>query len=169
MDDFRETIARLASAAAAGARDHDAETAGDGAACDSLLVRALEHLFGLGCEAATVYNGVLGTEELVAYDTPPAVLNAFLNFRGVRRGFAIIGAERYALFVDSPPDGVLVLGTKTERPDAAVDLRTRTRQLIRLCLSAGEDGTVVYRDTTGGVLDPEEVVALVVGWVSGSR
>lgn len=131
-----------------------------------LVAAAISRLFGIGEEAVRLYNDAMGGEGLWIVDTPPIVLSAFLNFDGWRKGFALLTSRKYVVFVNDPPDRILVLGRETLSPENSARGRKGAVQLINMSIESSSEG-VLYKDSNGSVLDPAEITALVVKWVTG--
>lgn len=126
----------------------------------------MDLLFELGREASVEFNKTTGRETLHIYKIPPVIMSVFLNFQGVRTGFSIIGSDNYAVFVDNPPNGILVLGKKINNMKNDGLSKSGILQLISLT-SEIEDGEVILKDTTGRKLDPREIMTLIITWVVG--
>lgn len=163
MEDFLNNIRRLAEAKmASGPLERENPSADFSFETES----AMSLLFELGLEASVEFNKTIGRETLYIYKIPPVIMSVFLNFQGVRTGFSIIGSDNYAVFVDNPPSGILVLGKKNNDTNADGLSMNSTLQLISLAAEIeGED--VILKDTTGRKLDPREIMTLIITWVVG--
>ncbi len=129
------------------------------------ISQAIDRFRRIGQEAVRLYNDAVGDEVLWIVDTPPIVLRTFLRFDDNRRGFSLLSRARYAVFLDNPPYGVLVLGRELARPGDQTREKRDMIQLIGLRIEGSGQGLNVT-DSNGSPLDPAEIVALVVRWVS---
>lgn len=133
----------------------------------SAIQTAMDELMSIGAEGVEVYNGALGCDELFIYETPSEVLSTFLNFSSNRLGFCLIGMGAYVIFVDDTQEEILVLGRKKGGGQGGNLPKTNTIQLIKITVGYAS-GVLSMKDNTGAPLNPLEVMALVIKWVTSA-
>ncbi len=126
---------------------------------------AMDLFFSLAEEGVSAYNEGSGKRVLSTYRLPEELLTLFLNLSGKRVGFCIIGSERFVIFLDEAPNGILVLGQKKQSAGITGQILTKARQLIKIsCLKSGN--SFIFKDNTGATLDQEDIMEHIVRWVS---
>ncbi|MER3447098.1 MAG: hypothetical protein C4291_09755 [Candidatus Dadabacteria bacterium] len=127
---------------------------------------AMDEFFSLAELGANAYNEGSGKRVISAYRLTGELLTLFLNLPGKRAGFCIIGPERFAVFLDEVPNGILVLGQKKQPPGGTGgQILTKARQLIRITCLRSENG-FIFKDNTGADIDKEDIIKHIINWVS---
>src|ERR1700757_2148258 len=75
---------------------------------------AMDGFFSLAEAGVSAYNEGSGGKVISIYRLSEELLTLFLNLPGKRVGFCIIGPERFVVFLDERPNGILVLGQKKQ-------------------------------------------------------
>lgn len=158
METFLESVRELAE----GSQRAESPGHGERVPAEGPVADAIGSLYGLAVAAAREYNDAAGSQVLQTLDLPSIVLRVFLNFKGARRGFCIIGPRRLVTVVDDPPGGVLVLGRTHTDTAGDTPAQSRTIQLIHLRVSP--DGAVL-RDSTGVAIEGGQVLLGALQWV----
>lgn len=164
--DYIKTIKELASYmnSQAGNALPDETDPGSPKLEDKTVMSAIDELYQLGANGISAYNEIRGVDELEIFETPSAMLSAFLNFDSNRTGFSFISRFGYVIFIDDTPGHVLALGKKSPPNADNGSSNINLRQLIRL--KVYEEGEKIqYEDNTGNPLDPGEIVALALKWL----
>lgn len=126
---------------------------------------AMDCFFSLAEEGVSAYNEGSGKRVLSNYRLPEELLTLFLNLSGERVGFCIIGPERFVVFLDEMPNGILVLGRKKQSAGAVGQILTKARQLIKITYLKSGNG-FIFKDNTGATLDQEDIMKHIIKWVS---
>lgn len=126
---------------------------------------AMNRFFSLAQEGVNAYNEGSGKRVLSNYRLPEELLTLFLNLSGERVGFCIIGPERFVVFLDEMPNGILVLGRKKQSAGAVGQILTKARQLIKITYLKSGNG-FIFKDNTGATLDQEDIMKHIIRWVS---
>jgi len=124
---------------------------------------AMERLFEITELGVAIYNKGLNRTELSVYNLAEEVLTLFVNLPGKRSGFCLIADERFVVLLDEKPGQIVVVGKKKEFFGAGENVLTKAIQLIRITFIKNNDG-LVFKDNTGSVLDPEEIVFHLIKW-----
>lgn len=124
---------------------------------------AIDMFYNLTELGVSIYNEGLDKEELSLYRLPEEILALSLNTPGSRVGFCLTAPERIIVFLSEGSDQILVLGRKKQQLGTGEGIFTKARQLIRITYMKSEHG-MVFKDNTGSLLDPEEVVIHVIKW-----
>jgi hypothetical protein len=125
----------------------------------------MDGFFSLAESGVSAYNEGSGEKVLSIYILPEELLTLFLNLHGKRMGFCIIGPERFVVFLDETPNGILVLGHKKQSAGTVEQILTKARQLIKITCLKSEKG-FIFKDNSGGTLEPEETIKHIIKWVS---
>ncbi len=126
---------------------------------------AMDGFFSLAESGVTAYNEGSGKKVISTYRLSEELLTLFLNLPGKRVGFCIIGPERFVVFLDETPNGILVLGQKKQAAGAVGQILGKARQLIKItCLKSGNG--FIFKDNTGATLDQEDIMKHTIKWVS---
>jgi hypothetical protein len=126
---------------------------------------AMDGFFSLVEAGVGAYNEGSGERVISTYRLSEELLTLFLNLPGKRMGFCIIGPERFVVFLDERPNGILVLGQKKQSIGVTGQVLTRARQLIKVTCLKSENG-FIFKDNTGANLNPEDVIKHIIKWVS---
>ncbi len=81
--------------------------------------------------------------------------------------FCLIGMGAYVIFVDDTRGEILVLGRKKGGGQGGNLPKTNTIQLIKITVGYAS-GVLSMKDNTGAPLNPLEVMALVIKWVTSA-
>lgn len=126
---------------------------------------AMSGFFCLAEAGVTAYNEGSGKRVISTYRLSEELLALFLNLPGKRVGFCIIGPERFVVFLDETPNGILVLGQKKQPAGAVGQILGKARQLIKITCLKSENG-FIFKDNTGATLDQEDIMKHIIKWVS---
>jgi len=126
---------------------------------------AIDGFFSIAEAGVSAYNEGSGKRVLSTYRLPEELLTLFFNLPGKRLGFCIIGPERFVVFLDEMPNGILVLGQKKQSAGALGQVLARARQLIKITCLKSENG-FIFKDNTGAALDQEDIIKHIIKWVS---
>lgn len=126
---------------------------------------AIDGFFSIAEAGVSAYNEGSGKRVLSNYRLPEELLTLFLNLSGERVGFCIIGPERFVVFLDEMPNGILVLGRKKQSAGAVGQILTKARQLIKITYLKSGNG-FIFKDNTGATLDQEDIMKHIIRWVS---
>ena len=127
------------------------------------IKEVMSRFYSLTELGVSIYNESLNDEELSIYRLPEELLALFLNIAGRRVGFCLMAPEKIIVFLSEGPDQVLVLGRKRQQLGTGESILTKARQLIRITYTKSEHG-IVFKDNTGSILDPEEVIIHIIKW-----
>jgi len=133
---------------------------------DKQYKEVIEHLFSITLNAIDIYNSNSESELLSTYRLPREFLEMFLEIPGRREGFCIISPTRIVIFFDEDSQIITVIGKTRNSESNNTNLPTKTHQLFKVSFSKMEKN-YEYKDNTGGVLDPYEIVSLLIRWISG--
>ncbi len=126
---------------------------------------AMDEFFGLAKAAVSAYNEGSGKKVISIYRLPQELLTLFLNLPGKRMGFCIIGPERFVVFLNDIPNGILVLGQKKQSAATVGQILSKARQLIKITCLKSANG-FIFKDNTGATLDREDIMKHIISWVS---
>jgi hypothetical protein len=126
---------------------------------------AMDVFFSLADAGVSAYNEGSGKTVISTYGLSEELLTLFLNLPGKRLGFCIIGPERFVVFLDETPNGILVLGQKKQSAGAVGQILMKARQLIKITCLQSENG-FIFKDNTGATLDQEDIMKHIINWVS---
>ncbi|GJM15372.1 MAG: hypothetical protein DHS20C13_06990 [Thermodesulfobacteriota bacterium] len=130
---------------------------------DKEYIEVIEHFFSISKEAVDIYNANSTTDILNVYKLPKEFLEMFLEIPGRRAGFCIISPTKLVIFFDEDPRIITVIG-KTRSFDRNNNSSSKVNQLLKVSFSK-KDQEYQYKDNAGGVLDPYDIVALLIKWV----
>ena len=127
----------------------------------------LDELLRISEEGVKIYNRSVNDDRLVVYELPPDFLEIFLSIPGRRGGLSIVSPERIVVFFDEDPDVITVIG-KLRSNSSGIQVNTnKSLQLIKISFSkTGME--YEYRDNTGRPLDPQDIIAVIMGWLVSS-
>ena len=131
---------------------------------DEEYVEVIEHFFSISKEAVNIYNSNIATEVLSVYKLPKEFLEMFLEIPGRRGGFCIISPNKLVIFFDEDPQIITVIG-KIRSSKGKNNSSSKVNQLLKVSFSR-KDLKYQYKDNAGGVLEPYEIVSLLIGWVT---
>ena len=134
---------------------------------DNHYLEVIDQLFSISQKAADIYNSTAESDVLSVSKLPKEFLEMFLEIPGRRGGFCIISTDRLVIFFDEDPDLITVIGKTRNNQSGINQTSAKTTQLLKASFS-NKEGKYEYRDNTGGVLDPHDLVSLIIRWlVSG--
>ncbi len=131
---------------------------------DEEYVEVIEHFFSISKEAVNIYNSNIAREVLSVYKLPKEFLEMFLEIPGRRGGFCIISPGKLVIFFDEDPQIITVIG-KTRSSEGKNNSSLKVNQLLKVSFSK-KDQKYQYKDNAGGVLEPYEIVSLLIRWVT---
>jgi len=131
---------------------------------DQNYLKVIEEFFSISEKAVNIYNSNSKTDALSVYKLPEEFLEMFLEIPGRRGGGCIVSPSKLVIFFDEDPQIITVIG-KTRNTRSANNKTSKATQLLKVSFSY-QDGKYEYRDNTGGVLNPYEIVSLLIRWVS---
>jgi len=138
-----------------------AEASGNGS--DDIYLEVLENFLSLSEKAALIYNTASNSEVLSVYNIPKEFLEMFLDIPGRRGGFCLISPLKIVVFFDEDPQLVTVIG-RSRNLDTKSS-HSKVTQLFKISYSIkGQE--YEYKDNTGGVLDPYDIVSILVRWIT---
>lgn len=132
---------------------------------DQNYLKVIEEFFSLSEKAVNIYNSISGVEVLSARMLPKEFLELFLEIPGRRGGACIISPNRLVLFFDEDPQIITVIGKIRNSGDSRNNTTSKATQLLKVSFSSHK-GKYEYKDNTGGVLNPYEIVSLLIRWVA---
>jgi hypothetical protein len=144
-------------------RERDASI--DGVEASYEAREAIDGFFSMTEAGVSAYNEGSGKRVLYTYRLPEELLTLFFNLPGKRLGFCIIGPERFVVFLDEMPNGILVLGQKKQSARALGQVLAKARQLIKITCLKSENG-FIFKDNTGAALDQEDIIKHIIKWAS---
>lgn len=100
-------------------------------------------------------------DDLTIYRLPSEFLEIFLDIPGRRGGFCIISATKLVIFFDEDPNLITVIGKNRNKQSGT---NTKTIQLLKVYFSI-IDGDYKYKDNTGGQLNPNDIIDLLIKWI----
>lgn len=132
---------------------------------DKLYLDVLEKLFSLSEKAVTDFNSDSADKPLSVYKLPKEFLEMFLDIPGRRGGFCLISPLKIVVFFDEDPKIITVIGKSRNVDGKETGSYSRTTQLFKISFSQkGKD--YEYKDNTGGVIDPHDIVSILVKWIT---
>ena len=160
---FEEEIREIARSAQKGG--HPLSAAAAVSDTDKTFLAAIEEFYVLARRAVTVFNDESAGIRLTLQRLTPDFLDLFLSIPGRRGGFSVSSQSRIVIMFDEDPNGLTVIGKKRKtEPDGEGNLSPAI-QLIKVSLV--KDGEAIkYKDNSGGQLDPRDLAALFIRWVS---
>lgn len=132
---------------------------------DEEYIEVIEHFFSISKEAVNIYNSNITTEVLSVYKLPKEFLEMFLEIPGRRGGFCIISPTRLIIFFDEDPQIITVIGKTRSSEGKNNNSSSKVNQLLKVSFSR-KDQKYQYKDNAGGVLEPYEIVSLLIRWVT---
>ena len=158
MNNFREEVMNLArEKLKMKTADRKAESASNS------VKEVMESLLKTTELGVSFYNQVAENKKLSIYSLPEELLVLFLNLPGKRVGFCLIAPEKFVVFLNDEPGQVVVFGKKRQNSGSGENVLIRARQLIKVSFAKTEDG-YLFKDNTGSVLDPEEMILHIIRW-----
>ena len=131
---------------------------------DDIYIEVLQNFLSVIEEAVNNYNTAVNSEVLSAYNLPKDFLEMFLDIPGRRGGFCLVSPIKIAVFFDEDPQIITVIG-KSRKVGGEESGSPRTTQLFKISFSkTGKD--YKYKDNTGGVIDPYDIVSIIVKWIT---
>lgn len=131
---------------------------------DGLYLEVIDHLYSMSAQAVDVFNSSVESEVLSVYKLPGEFLEMFLDITGRRGGFCLISPDKTVIFFDEDPNIITVIG-KSRNTTGKENASAKTVQLFKISISKN-DKQLEYRDNTGGVLDPYDIILVLVSWVT---
>jgi len=131
---------------------------------DELYLEVIDHLYCMSALAVDVFNSSAESEVLSVYKLPGEFLEMFLDITGRRGGFCLISPDKTVIFFDEDPNIITVIG-KSRNTIGKENASAKTVQLFKISISKN-DKLLEYRDNTGGVLDPYDIILVLVSWVT---
>jgi len=132
---------------------------------DEEYIEVIEHFFSISKEAVNIYNSNITTEVLSVYKLPKEFLEMFLEIPGRRGGFCIISPTRLIIFFDEDQQIITVIGKTRSSEGKNNNSSSKVNQLLKVSFSR-KDQKYQYKDNAGGVLEPYEIVSLLIRWVT---
>lgn len=161
MRDFRERITNIAEGRKQTGNKGSISPEGDNLIID--LKEVMNDLYDKTELGVNVYNEVAEVRELSIFRLPEELLQVFLNVPGKQIGFCLMSEIKFVLFIGELPDEVLVLGKKRQSYGNKGPFLARAIQLIRIKFEQS-GSTYSYRDNTGSLIDPEEIIIHILNW-----
>jgi hypothetical protein len=160
---FEEEISAIAKSKINKKRQsvQDADNSSD----DNVYVEVLKHLLSISEEAAKIYNTAVNSEVLSVYKLPKEFLEMFLDIPGRRGGFCLISPQKIIVFFDEDPQQITVIGRSRSMDTKQTDYTSKAVQLFKISFSK-IGGESEYKDSTGGVIDPYDIVSILVRWIT---
>lgn len=131
---------------------------------DKSYLQAIENLFLISQQAVDIFNSNSKSDMLSASILPKEFLEMFLEIPGRRGGASIISPNKIVIFFDEDPNTITVIGKIRNNQSGVSQNSAKVAQLIKATFSNIE-GEFQYKDNTGGILDPYDIVALLIKWV----
>ena len=107
------------------------------------------------------------SDTLSLYKLPTEFLEMFLDIPGRRGGFCIISPSRMVTFFDEDPNLITVIGKNRNKEGSVAQTSSKAIQLLKVSFSSME-GKYEYKDNTGGIIDPYDIVGLIIKWVQSN-
>lgn len=163
--DFEDDIREIARSTGGG--DARANTAPELTDTDKSFLAAIEEFYVLARRAVTIFNDESTGLRLSLQRLTPDFLDLFLSIPGRRGGFSVSSPSRIVILFDEDPSGLTVIGKKRKTEKDGEGKLSPAIQLIKVTFR-NENGTIAYKDNSGGSLDPRDLVALFIRWVSAA-
>ncbi len=128
-------------------------------------LNVIQEFLTISEEAVNIYNSNSKTEVLSVCKLPKEFLEMFLEIPGRRGGGCIISPTRLVVFFDEDPQIITVIGEIRNSKDAQNKTSSKATQLLKVSFSHNA-GKYEYKDNTGGVLLPYDIVSLLIKWVA---
>jgi len=141
-----------------------AETSDNGSH-DHVYIEVLERFLSISKEAIKIYNTAVNSEVLSVYDLPKEFLEMFLDIPGRRGGFCLTSPFKIVVFFDEDPQLITVIGRSRNQATKDSGSNSKATQLFKISFSK-KDGEYEYKDNTGGVIDPHDIVSILVRWIT---
>ena len=131
---------------------------------DEVYLEVLDHMFSISRKAVNAFNSSIDSEILSVHMLPGEFLEMFLDIAGRRGGFCLISPQKLVIFFDEDPNIITIIG-KSRNTKGKDNASGKTSQLFKITfLKDGKE--YEYRDNTGGVVDPYEIVSVLVSWIT---
>lgn len=163
-DDFEDEIKKIARSGQKGQGHGGAQELSD---TDKEFLEAMEEFYVLSRRAVTFYNGASEGVRLSLQRLTPDSLDLFLDIQGRRGGFSIASPARIVVFFDEAPNVLTVIGKKRKTERDGEGRLSSAIQLIKINFRK-ENNVLVYKDNSGGAVDPNDIVTLLIKWVSSA-
>ncbi|MFI5323837.1 MAG: hypothetical protein ACHQ6U_09960 [Thermodesulfobacteriota bacterium] len=158
-DSFEEEIKSIAGSSRKG------KSAIELTETDKEFLGAIEEFYVIARRAVTYFNSSSAGQRLSLQKLTPDSLDLFLDIQGRRGGFSISSPSGIVVLFDEDPDLLTVIGRRRKSDGYVEGKLTSAIQLIKIRFRK-ENGVSVYRDNSGGAIDPHDIVALLIRWVS---
>jgi len=163
-DDFEDEIKKIARSGQKGQGHGGAQELSD---TDKEFLEAMEEFYVLSRRAVTFYNGASEGIRLSLQRLTPDSLDLFLDIQGRRGGFSIASPVRIVVFFDEDPNVLTVIGKRRKTERDGEGRLSSAIQLIKINFRK-ENNVFVYKDNSGGAVDPNDIVTLLIKWVSSA-
>jgi hypothetical protein len=160
-DKFEEEIKNIAR------RSRKCRSAPEYSDTDREFLGAIEEFYVLARRAITYFNGASEGMRLSLLKLTQDSLDLFLDIQGRRGGFSISSPSGIVVLFDEDPNVLTVIGRKRKNDRNGEGKLTSAIQLIKISFRK-ENGVFVYMDNSGGAIDPHDIVALLIRWVSSA-
>ena len=131
---------------------------------DEMHLEVIDHMFSISRKAVNAFNSSIDSEVLSVHILPGEFLEMFLDITGRRGGFCLISPDKTVIFFDEDPNILTVIG-KSRNTTGKESASAKTSQLFKISFfKKGKE--YEYRDNTGGVLDPYDIISVLVSWLT---
>ena len=128
---------------------------------DSDYISVLNQLYAIS------ENALASSDNLAIYKLPTEFLEMFLDIPGRRGGFCIVSSSKLVIFFDEDPNLITVIGKTRTKEGAIAQSQSKATQLLKLSFTNTGD-KYEYKDNTGGVIDPTNIVEIIINWLSSA-
>jgi|GEM_PF-5306058 len=126
---------------------------------------ALERLYENTLEAVNILNGRLNSNILNIIRIEDELAHLLFSFNERTTGFVLVTPQKYIFFISNNTGNIFTYGMKRKDRKSGMNLISRSVQLLTINYDT-KNGGVVYSDSTGSPIDPEEIVYQIFKWVT---
>ena len=137
----------------------------DNGSHDHVYIEVLQKFLSISKESVKIYNTAVNSRVLSVYDLPKEFLEMFLDIPGRRGGFCLISPFKIVVFFDEDPQLITVIGRSRNLDTKESGSTSKATQLFKISFSK-KSGEYIYKDNTGGVIDPYDIVSILVRWIT---
>lgn len=126
---------------------------------------ALEELYENTLYAVNIMNDRLNSDILNIIKIEEDLLPLLFNFEVSTNGFVLVSPKKYIFFISDNIGKIYTFGLDRKNSQPSMNITGRSVQLLTVSYNSIK-GNIAYYDSTGSLLDPQEIVYQILKWAT---
>ena len=126
---------------------------------------ALEELYENALYAVKILNDKFSSDVLNIIKIEDDLIPLLFTFNMSTTGFVLVSPQKYIFFISDNVGNIYTYGLEKEKRKPGINISGGSAQLLTINY-ATVNGEIVYRDSTGNSIDPQEIIYQIFRWAT---